>query len=834
MAKDTKTWDFRPEELEAYRKGGFHLIPLNRPDAHDEKGRPIGKAPLNSGWRRVPPLTMDEAIQLMREEGHNVGVRLRDTDLVIDVDPRNFKDGDDPLRRLQADIGADFSDAPTVRTGSGGLHIYLKKPADVALRDSLDDYEGVEFKTLGRQVVAAGSVHPSTLKPYRLDELGELLENAPNAPHALIEVAKRPGRMAGASAGYLQKFGGPEALEQALSFLDATEFGRGNHERWLQLAFACHHATAGEGRAEFLAWCATDPEYADQTSNVGRRWDSFHSDKPNNVTYKHLFGLVGAASEEGKNWVRQIDRIKPEDDFPDYNDNEEQRDIDEILQSLPEGSRDVSEALEWFNKQGFCAVYDEGQFRVMRQVEDPTVRFLVKDGKSDKPRMCWESAKRQDFLNYYETKKVETTNEKGKVTVVQLAPRWLAWSGRREYERVVFDPAGRFRDKKWLNLWTDWAVQPKKGDWSLLNQLLLEGLCDGNQEAYEYCLNWAAYMVQHPDRPAEVAVVFRGEKGTGKSTWGRALARLCGRHSLQISDQNHLTSHFNAHMRDCIFLFADEAMWAGDKRAEGQLKRLITEDTLAIEAKGKDVISVRNNLHVMIASNEIWVIPASVGDERRFAVNDVNNKFQGNHKFFEALNRQLDDGGLQALLWDLKTRDIKDFHPRRNVPKTGALAKQKLASMDYLDSWWYNCLLNRSLGRDIHAAEGDWNVGKARFLSHDIQQSVELYLQKAGDRSRMRRSTMTSVGDRFKQNVPDARHIRFMAPKERALELGDWLNKDGRTYGYDLPSVADCRLSFEARVGEALEWDTDAEDVDDVEEADASVADVLDEFDPLA
>ena len=37
MTKKTKTWGFRPDELEAYRAGGFQLIPLNRPDALDAK-----------------------------------------------------------------------------------------------------------------------------------------------------------------------------------------------------------------------------------------------------------------------------------------------------------------------------------------------------------------------------------------------------------------------------------------------------------------------------------------------------------------------------------------------------------------------------------------------------------------------------------------------------------------------------------------------------------------------------------------------------------------------------------------------------------------------------
>jgi hypothetical protein len=823
------TWNFRPKQLETYKTGGFELLPLNKPDALDEKGRSIGKAPLNKGWRRVPALTIDQAVQLMTEEEHNVGVRLRDTDLVIDVDPRNFAEGEDPLKRLQDDLGIDLSGAPTVITGSGGKHIYLRKPAEVAVRDSLDAYQGVEFKSLGRQVVAAGSVHPVTLQPYTMDELSDSLQERPEAPHSLLEVIKRPGRMGGAESGKYR----PEQIEEALTFLNAqADFGKGQYERWLQLMMSCHHATGGEGRAEFLAWCATDPEYSDKSAEVGRKWDGFHTEGSRVVSYKHLFGLLGKfGGEDGKNFVRRVDKVPAEEDFPNYLDADDRTDLDEIIASLPEGNRGVNEAMEWFNKAGFCAVMDgSAGFRVMRQVEDTEWSFLSSDGKVDKPRMRWDSYKRTDFLNFYETKKCESAD--GKKTV-QVAAEWLGWGQRTSYEGVVFDPAGRYRGGKYLNLWTDWAVQPRKGNCSLLYQLLLEALCNGNVEAFEYNLNWAAFMVQNPDKPAEVAVVFRGSKGVGKGTWGRALAMLCGRHSLQISNQLQFTNHFNAHMRDCIFLFADEAMWAGDKKSEGELKRLITESTLAIEAKGKDIIQARNMLHVMMASNEEWVVPAGLDDERRFAVFEVNDRFKGQHEFFQALNDQLDNGGLQALLWDLKTRDISKFHPRRQVPKTGALARQKIATMDFLDGWYYNCLLNRSFGRDIAPIAGHWESHKGiRILSCDLQTSVELYLQKIGDRwSRGgRRSMMTTIGERLKKRVPSARHVRFTAPKDRALELGEWLNTDGRTYGYDLPGIEECRILFEGQIGERLDWDNAAEDGD----VEPVMAEIADEFDPLA
>ena len=44
-------------------------------------------------------------------------------------------------------------------------------------------------------------------------------------------------------------------------------------------------------------------------------------------------------------------------------------------------------------------------------------------------------------------------------------------------------------------------------------------------------------------------------------------------------------------MRDKLVVYADEAFWAGDKKAEGVLKAMITEDTIQIEMKGKDVVA---------------------------------------------------------------------------------------------------------------------------------------------------------------------------------------------------------------------------------------------------
>lgn len=92
-------------------------------------------------------------------------------------------------------------------------------------------------------------------------------------------------------------------------------------------------------------------------------------------------------------------------------------------------------------------------------------------------------------------------------------------------------------------------------------------LTDGDPQGYRYVLNWMAAMFQRPSEAAEVAIAFKGAKGTGKGTLGRVLQHIAGAHGLHISSPEHITGRFNSHLQNCICLFADEAFWAGDKRS---------------------------------------------------------------------------------------------------------------------------------------------------------------------------------------------------------------------------------------------------------------------------
>ena len=248
------------------------LIPLNRWDYVDEKGKERGKSPRDTDWRSKG--YSSAAITNAIESGNNLGFRLSDRDLVVDMDPRNMEVSlVDATRTLIDDFGMDLDAAPAVSTGSGGLHFYFTIPESwvgVRLLNEMNDLPGVEFKVVGRQVVAAGSRHPNGTQYNPWD--GRSLGAIPEASAVLLTAIRKPD----VDPSRLDTEVSCEQLAEMLACLDPTDYG--SNEVWLRLAMSCHAATGGLGVEEFVAWSIQDPYYSDDAEVIRDRWESFKGD----------------------------------------------------------------------------------------------------------------------------------------------------------------------------------------------------------------------------------------------------------------------------------------------------------------------------------------------------------------------------------------------------------------------------------------------------------------------------------------------------------------------------------------------------------------------------
>jgi hypothetical protein len=455
----------------------------------------------------------------------------------------------------------------------------------------------------------------------------------------------------------------------------------------------------------------------------------------------------------------------PVDDQSEPNDQSKSKDEKETKEAKAKTrtAAEIAAKMEGLNLK-HCVISNlAGKVMVMEWVRSSVDRNLLI------PSYQSVAAFRERYMNQY----VSVEDEKGQIKLKQLGHYWLSHD-RRQYEGIDLVPNGpESLPGNMLNLWKGWGVVAKPGKWDLMQSHIYEVLANRDEAVGNYIVDWSAWGVQNPDDPAEVALCIRGPRGIGKGTFFHALRRIYGNHGLHISSSKHLVGDFNAHMQSCIYLFADEAFWAGDRPGENKLKALITEPVTMIERKGFDAFQWKNRVHLAMAANADWMVPAG-HDERRYVISDTSTDHR-NEAYYTALRKELNEGGLEAMLWDLQHRDLRDWHPRRIV-QTEALRLQKEQSMSHAEQWY-----------------------------EDLLQTGELPGFVA---DRPDRATNAALFSSFKKDNPNrwetkADMVKFL----KDMKCKHWRSAGER--GWEFPPLVEARASWEKRFRSKWPWDED-------------------------
>lgn len=447
-------------------------------------------------------------------------------------------------------------------------------------------------------------------------------------------------------------------------------------------------------------------------------------------------------------------------------------------------NEELEAALERMTKQYFVAQDEKGSTLVYAMKHDPLMK-----------RHRLSPCGFEDLKKLYLNQQYQLDEKRS----IGLAAAWLQWRRRPTYNGIIFDPSLAPGPTKhgFFNLWRGFSIAPKPGRWDLFREHVFENLCQANQANYDYFIRWCARMYQEPEKQGETAPAIRGEEGAGKGIIIRTLGEPLGQHFIQISSQDHLVGKFNAHQRDAILMFVDEGYWAGNKQAEGSLKRLITEPTLFIEPKGKDPFPVPNRLHVMIASNNEWIVPAGWG-ARRFFVLEIGNKRLGDKPFFQRLVKELNDGGTAAFLHDMLEMDISSFRVS-DVVQTPWLIQQKKLTMPKHEEWWLRKLES---GKLVPGSNG-WANGETRVETEALYTDyAEAMRQMREDHPKADNSFGMMLYKMFERWGEKNGHDKWPV-KERD-------RSDEKRY-YKFPILADCRRAFNAYTGMDWEWPNDIE-----------------------
>jgi hypothetical protein len=481
-----------------------------------------------------------------------------------------------------------------------------------------------------------------------------------------------------------------------------------------------------------------------------------------------------------------------------------------ILGIITDPAYKISQSILELRSAGAIQRYAQRQIeRAAAVMADPKLddlnnRFAVVESVNGKCRIIeeqWdESLNRsrlvmqtfEDFRNRYCNIKIGAgTNSRGEEVEIPIGHWWCSHPQRRQYDRIIFLPGSQ--TEKSYNMWRGFGCEPAAGNCDLFLSHIRENICCGEDAKYNYLISWMANAVQNPASPGQVAVCMKGDQGTGKGFFAQTFGGLFGRHFLQVVNAKHLTGNFNSHLRDVCVLFADEAVFAPDRSHASVLKTLVTEERIVIELKGIDAESFPNYIHLIMASNDHFVVPAGIG-ERRFFVVEVSNAHKDDHTYFEAISAQLDSGGREALLHMLQNMNLEEFNVR-DFPKTKELQGQKNFGMGTEDSWFSEKLRD---GR-LLPEHDEWRteITEAEFY-HDYI----LFCQSSSSFRKMTRENLLNILrkyisiDVFRTHmsieIPMANGELKMVPRPRMLRL---------------PPLAECRRLWTTRFGGTVEWE---------------------------
>lgn len=169
-------------------------------------------------------------------------------------------------------------------------------------------------------------------------------------------------------------------------------------------------------------------------------------------------------------------------------------------------------------------------------------------------------------------------------------------------------------------------------------------ICDTPEDIEMLCQFSGLCMTR--DTRQQKFLILNGEGGTGKSTVIRMIDKMIGSENISNISLYQLTQRFQAFgllgklLNSCADLEVDALSDVST------LKKVLGEDTLSAEAKGKDAISFKSYAKLIFSTNELPIVKAEKtnGFYRRLLIltmNKVPEKKEAD--FFDRLSAEIDD-----------------------------------------------------------------------------------------------------------------------------------------------------------------------------------------------
>ena len=286
---------------------------------------------------------------------------------------------------------------------------------------------------------------------------------------------------------------------------------------------------------------------------------------------------------------------------------------------------------------------------------------------------------------------------------VPFFPWWLEQPSHRQYNDMQFRPPPLQLLDGHFNKWRGFKVGAAAGAaaggdiGSFVDHCTV--LMEGNAEWGEFLLDVLAHRVQRPGERTELALVFLGPQGTGKTGFFEHFCKaLMYDHNYLITEKaEQITGKFHLLVEKILVLW-EEAEDRDTLSAADRIKHLVTAEKEYTEKKGVDATLEIMCFLPIVAANHLGRRAINIeGSDRRFVVMKVDDSHikkdpQYFEKLFSAKGGMGDPAFMRAVFDFLQKRDIFKYKNGRDWSKARPMSdtydEMKRACADPMLSWF--------------------------------------------------------------------------------------------------------------------------------------------------
>jgi hypothetical protein len=573
--------------------------------------------------------------------------------LIIDVDVKNGKRGLESLSKLEADLMIDL--IPSVRTGSGGLHIYatIKEPIRI-IQKEYPDIDFITHRANNRlctpYAVAGGQTITYKGENYVYELLHEdgIYINKVEGLEDILEIGQivvDPDEDI-ISVEDLYEKKTPDEVTKLLSWLDASDY----HE-WMANASAIKRELGNTKEAFeiFDKWSQTADNYDNRDACL-KKWKEVGEYNGQPRTMATLY--MKAVANKTNNLITKINQCKDHEDLGKLiSDNEWTR--------YPKFPSKIiqNEITKSFQAQvqrlGIPANYSECQTITKRlygkELSDTKIICEMVEDDADEdfldfvrvasftrcPYFQISNGARHDLegINMILSKPLSVISQKlglKKTMTVQQAfqNKLIRYAVNHEYnpttnDRLFIDEDG----KQVLNLFNPETV-PEATDITNEGQKLIYKFMNHlsvlmSEDEAETFLDWMAYATQNPGKKILWVPLIQSIEGVGKSLIGNLLINhVFGKANAGVVDSVIIADKNNSWSSSKMLRILEEIKLSGHNRYEvlNQLKPLITNGTVTRVEKFEVSSEVRNTCNFIAFTNFKDALPIDEHDRRWWLV----------------------------------------------------------------------------------------------------------------------------------------------------------------------------------------------------------------------